>query len=265
MGTSSSYSGSGGQQGRAIRREIGYWLDELPTSGPPEDKLADRSSNQALKRAARLAIGLFLPRIATATGGGGRGGVGAGTRGGGRRTGGAQRSVVRSARSTGRAAAAAFAYATANREVLAELGLDYDELRELNDPLDVSRRIVEAACGPISESTIDHAEQRWVAARIAEWVFEEQAAGTLPQPEEIARKAIAFTIFEAIASEAGELLNGAHRPDWIIDWSDNELQDAADVLSQGAELSIRGVTNAEFAKAIEDGIETLRRIYGVMG
>ena len=130
--------------------------------------------------------------------------------------------------------------------------------------MEVSRRIVEAACGPRSESTIDHEEQRWVAAEIAEWVFEEQEAGALPQPEEIARKAIAFIIFEAIASEAGELINGGDRPDWTIDWSDDELRDAAEVLSQRAELSVDGVTNAEFAKAIEDGIETLRRIYGVM-
>ena len=188
-----------------------------------------------------------------------------GTGGGGRRTGGAQRRVVRASRSAGRAAAAAYAYGTANREVLADLGLDYDELRALDDPLDVSRRIVEAACGPISESTIDHDEQRWVAAKIAEWVLEEQEAGSLPQPDEIARKAIAFIIFEAIASEAGELINGGDRPDWTIDWSEQELREATEVLSRRAEISVDGVTNAEFAKAIEDGIETLREIYGVIG
>ena len=263
MGTSGSYSGSGGRPGRDIRREIGRWLDGLPTNGPPAREPGDRPPHLPPDRVARRAIGLFAPRIAEGNGGGG--GVAVGTRGGGRGTGGARRSVARAARSAGRAAAAAYAFGNANREVLADLGLDYDELRALEDPLEVSCRIVEAACGPISESTIDHDEQRWVAAKIAEWVLEEYEAGRPPQPDEIARKAIAFTIFEAIASEAGELVNGTDRQDWARDWYEQEILDAAEVLSQRAELSVDGVTNAEFARAIEDGIETLRQIYRVRG
>ena len=262
MGTSGSYSGSGGRPGRDIRTEIGRWLDGLPPNGPPDNQPPARPQLQPATRVARRAIGLFEPRSDSGNGGGG-GGAAVGTRGGGRRAGGVQRSVARAARSAGRAAAGAYAYGTANREVLSALGLDYDELRGLGDPLEVSRRIVEAACGPRSESTIDHEEQRWVAAKIAEWVFEEQEAGALPQPDDIARKAIAFIIFEAIASEAGELMNGHNRPEWTIDWSDGELRDAAEVLSREAQLSVDGVTNAEFTKAIEDGIETLRRIYRV--
>lgn len=260
MGTSGSYTGGGSKPGQDIRRDIGRWLDGLPNNGPPENEPADRSPYQLPDRAARRAIGLFSPRIASGVGGGAE----VGARGGSGRGGGAQRSVGRAARSAGRAAAAAYAYGTTNREVLSELGLDYDELRALDDPLEVSHRIVEAACSPVSESTIDHEEQRMVAAKIAEWIFEEQAAGALPQPDEITRKAIAFIIFEAIASETGELLNGSDRPDWIINWSEKELQDATDVLSQQVELSIDRVTDEEFVKAIEDGIETLREIYEVM-
>ncbi len=100
---------------------------------------------------------------------------------------------------------------------------------------------------------------------IAEWVFQEQSAGTLPRPDEIARKAIAFIIFEAISSEAGELINGVDRLDWTVSWTDDELRDAAEVLSQRAQLSIEGVTNAEFTMAIETGLETLRAIYGMVG
>ena len=262
MGTSGSYSGSGGKPGRDLRREIGRWLDGLPTSAPSETEPADQSRYQPPVRIAHRAIGLFHPRIASESGGGG--GAGGGARGGGRRVGGAQRSIVRAARSAGRAAAGAYAFGTANREVLSDLGLDYDDLRALNDPLEVSRRIVEAACGPRSESTIDHEEQRWVAAKIAVWVFEEHEADRLPQPDEIARKAIAFIIFEAMASEAGEMINGGDRPDWTVARSEEELLEAAEVLSQRAELSVDGVTNAEFARAVEDGIETLREIYGVM-
>ena len=262
MGTSGSYSGSGGRPGRQLHNEIARWLAGLPSSPPPENGPVDRAPYQPPVRVAYRAIGLFQPR--TASGSGGGGGGGGGTQGGGRRAGGAQRSVVRSARSAGRAAAAAYAYGNADRELLSELGLDYDDLRTLDDPLEVSRKIVEVACGPRSESTIDHEEQRWVAAKIAEWVFHEDKEGSLPQPDEIARKAIAFIIFEAISSEAGELINGMDRPDWTIAWTDEELRDAAEVLSQRAQLSVEGVTYAEFAKAIEDGIETLRTIYGVV-
>lgn len=254
MGTSGSYSGSGGRPGQQLRREIRRLLERPPPGGSPE-----RSPNQPPIRAASRAIGLFSPRTTSGRGGGGGGGGG---RGSGGRAGGVRRSAVRSARSAGRAAAAAYAYGTANRELLSELGLDYDELRSLDDPLELSRMIVDAACGPRSESTIDHEEQRWVAAKIAEWVFEEQEAGGLPQPDEIARKAIALIIFEAMASEAGELINGGDRPDWTITGSEEELREAAEVLSRRAELSVDGVTNAEFANAIEDGIETLREIYG---
>ena len=262
MGTSGSYSGGGGRAGRDIRSEIGRWLDGLPTDGPPESDLGVRISCEPATRVARRAIGLFGPRVDSGNGGGGSGAA-VGTRGGGRPTGGAQRSIAGAARSAGRAAAAAYAYGTANRAVLSDLGLDFEELRALDDPLEVSRKIVEAACGPISQSTIDHEEQRWVAAMIAEWVLGEQEVGRLPQPHEIARKAIAFIIFEAIASEAGELINGGDHPDWTRDLSEEELRDATDVLSRRADLSVEGVTNAEFAKAIEDGIETLREIYGV--
>ena len=105
----------------------------------PENEPADQSRDRPPVRAASRAIGLFRPRIASGNGGGG-GGAGGGARGGGGRVGGAQRSAVRAARSAGRAAAGAYAYRTANRDVLSDLGLDYDELRALDDPLEVSRK-----------------------------------------------------------------------------------------------------------------------------
>ena len=215
--------GAGEGQGNSCAGEIGRLLERPLPSGPPE-----WPPNQPPIRAASRAIGLFSSRATSGSGGGGGGGGG---RGGGGRSGGARRSAVRSARSAGRAAAAAYAYGSGNREVLSELGLDYDELRSLDDPLELSRMIVDAACGPRSESTIDHEEQRWVAAKIAEWVFEEQDTGGLPQPDEIARKAIALIIFEAMATEAGELINGGDRPDWTITRSEEELREAAEVLS----------------------------------
>ena len=261
MGTSGSYSGGGGKAGRDLREQVGEWLDGLPMNPPTDNRPIGQNSLRLPISAASRAIGMFQPRGSSSDVGGSSG---LGARGGGRRSGGAQRSVVKAARSAGRAAAASYAYGTANRQILSDLGLDYDELRSFNDPLDISRRIIEAACGLNSESTIDHEEQRWVAAKIADWVLNEQEANALPQPDEIARKAIAFIIVEALASETGDLIHGGERPDWITGMLENELREAAEVLSQQAELSIDGVTHAEFTKAIEDGIETLRVIYGVM-
>lgn len=267
MGTSGSYGGSGGQHGRALRREIRRWLDDIASSAPPDTRPASRSRSQAPIRAAVHALGMFRSRSSTssggATGGGGNSGARFATRRSGRTSGGAQRSVAISSRSAGRAAAAAYAYSTANASVLSDLGLDYDELRQLRDPLEVSCRIVDAACGPWSASTIDHEEQRWVAAKIADWVFTEEEAGALPEPDEIARKAIAFIIFEAIASEAGALMNESDHSDWSVTWSDEELSDAAEVLASRAALSVNGVTHSEFEESIEDGINALREIYGM--
>ncbi len=263
MGTSGSYLGGGGKPGGDLRDEVGAWLDQLPSNPPSKNQPVDRATYRLPIRVATHAIGMFRKGIRSADGGGGSA-SGTSAQSGRGRASGAQRSVSRTARAAGRAAAAAYAYGTANRQILADLGLNYDELQALNDPLELSCRIVEAACGPRSKSTIDHEEQRWVAAEIAEWVFQEQEEGSLPQPVEIARKAIAFIISEAIASETGDLIHSGERPDWTTVLLEDELREAAEVLSQKAELSVDGVTNAEFAKVIEEGIETLHRIYGVM-
>jgi hypothetical protein len=266
MGTSGSYSGGGGKAGRDLREDVENWLDGLPPTPPPKERPEDQDPHRIPPHVAPNAVGLFRPRGRPGGGGGGGGGstgAGGGSRaGGGRRGGGAQRSAARSARTAGRAAAAADAYGTGNAHALSELGHDYDELRRLNDPLELTRRIVDAACGPRSESTIDHEEQRWVAAEIAEWVLAQHEAGELPQPEDVARKTIASIIAEAIESETGELIRQGERPAWATELAENELREAAEVLATKAELSVGGVTEAEFSKAIEDGIETLRGILG---
>jgi hypothetical protein len=140
--------------------------------------------------------------------------------------------------------------------------LDYAELRGLSDPIEVTRRIVDAACGPIGLSTIEDHEQRMVAAEIAEWVIGESQDGSLPAPDEIARKTIALIITEVVASETGEMLRQGKQPGWANEIAEHELREAAEALAARADLSVDGVTENEFASAIENGIETLRRILG---
>lgn len=248
MGTSGAYSGGGGKPGRDLREAIKKWVSDRPRPKNPHSGQSGSSQRPPPVSALSHGLGLFRSRGASGTGAG---------------AGGAQRTTANSARSAGRAAAAAYAFRTGNRSVLSDLGLDYSELRSLDDPLEVSRKIVEAACGMRSESTIDHEEQRWVAAEIAEWVLSEREAGDVPQPDEIVRKSVALIVFEAVASEVGELISSGGYSEWSD--LDREMQDAADVLSQESQFSIGGATNAEFAAAIEEGIEALREIYVAAG
>ena len=115
-----------------------------------------------------------------------------------------------------------------------------------------------AACGP-NESTIEDMEQRYVAAQVAEWVFE-QGPEAVPTPEEIVRKTISLMIVETFESETGALLREGNQPAWATELAESELSDAADALAQRATLSVDGVSADEFAAAIENGIETLRQI-----
>ena len=261
MGTSGSYSGGGGKAGKDLREGVEDWLDSLPPKVPPSEEQADRDQLRLPTEIVIHALGLFRSTADSSGSGGSDGASGGGAQVSRRRNGGAQRSVSTFARSAGRAAAAAYAYRTGNREILSDLGLDYDELQALNDPLELACRIVEAACGPRSEGTIDHDEQRIVAATVAEWVLQEQETSAVPLPDEIARQAIACITYEAISSETGELIRAGSRPPETGDFLDQEIRTACEVLSNKAELSVGGATNGEFARAIENGIETLRAIY----
>jgi hypothetical protein len=155
----------------------------------------------------------------------------------------------------------AYAYATGDRAGLAALGLDFDSLRALGDPLAITIRIVEVACGPLGNGTLEEHEERYIAASVAEWVLEQSDGGSTPTPEEIARHSIAAVVAEVLATEISEALN--QRPDEVAAVAEAELLEAAEILASKVELSVSGATEAELSKAIEEGIETLKQIYGV--
>jgi len=188
--------------------------------------------------------------------GGSAGGGGASPAGGGRRGGGPTRSVARSAATAGRAAAAAYAYRTGDAATLLQLGLDYGELTVLRDPFEIARRIVEAACGPLADSTIEDHEERLVAADVAEWVLGQQVDGAPPTPEEIVRHTIALIIADAVLSETGQVVTSS---EWA-QLAESDIRDAAEALAGRADLPATGISEAEFTRAIEDGIEALRSI-----
>lgn len=247
MGTKGSYTGGGGKAGKDLRKGVSQWADNAASSG------GGGPSRPTLSPSALLpAVGLFR---ATADGTGSSGGSGGGS-------GGAQRTVAASARSASRAAAAAWALRTGNAETLRELGLDYDKLRNSPDALHVVSEIVQAACGPLADGTIEDQEQRYVAVRIATWILEEQAEGAPPTPEEIVRESIALIIFETACSETAARLKDDDRPAWVGVAAEEEMLATARVLAGNAKLSAGGATERELAQAIEQGIESLRQIWG---
>lgn len=274
MGTKGSYTGGGGAAGNALRDEIVNWLDGPPGDlpGPSEsDESGEGADSESpphrplIPEALLPVIGLLRPR--PSGGGDGPGSMGGaasgGPGGGGSRssTGGAQRSAARSASTAGRAAAAAYALRSGNAAELSELGLDYEALRANDDPIDVTRRIVDAACGPLSDGTIEDEERRIVAAQVAQWVLEENVGGAPPDPVEIVREAIALIIFEAATNETAAAVRNGNRPLAATRETERQIRDTADALAQRAELSPGGPTATEFEQAIEQGIETLRRIW----
>jgi len=180
-----------------------------------------------------------------------------GATGGSRSGGGPQRSIARSARTAGRAAAAALAYRTGDAQTLELLGLDYNELQGLGDQFEVLRRIVDMACGT-PDSTIEDHEQRLVAAGVAEWVLDLEDSGYIPTPDEVVRHTIALVIAEALLSESGNLINSSDN----ATMAEQEIRDVAEVLASQAQLSVNGAPEHEIALAIESGIETLLGIHG---
>lgn len=274
MGTSGAYSGAGGKAGKDVKSGLDSWLDSLPTGGgndppsPSPDKDTGSPNQAATILPPKLISGLFgllRPAGGSGEGGGGSGGAShlgsSGARGGGGSVGtGAGRSTRRLSAAGGRAAAGAIAYLAGDRATLQRLGVDYDSLRAVRDPLELTTQIVRAVCGHRANGTLEEAEERYVAASVAEWVLGQGSDGTPPDLDDIARYAIATIIVEVFSSELAAALND--RPQELVSVAESELKDAASVLANQATLTITGPTETELTTAIENGIETLRTIYG---
>ena len=173
-----------------------------------------------------------------------------------------RRATVRASERSGRAAAAAYALRTGDAATLAELGLDYDRLRGTDDPIEVTRQIVTAACGLLPDGTIEDEEERRAAAEITQWVLEANEGGAPPDPSEIVTEAIAAIVFEAATTETAAALRDSGRAVEVTLETERQMRNAARVLARRADLTPTGPTPSEFARAIEHGIETLRAIWG---
>jgi hypothetical protein len=253
VGTKGSYTGGGGKDGKDLRDAVAQWASTGDDGSPRQP----------------LPVNAMLPALRLFRGGSDRpsgGGRGIPARpsirsGGGGGGGGATRTVAASARTAGRAAAAAYGLRIGDANLLRELGLDYATLRNINDPLQVTKAIVDVACGPLENGTIEDHEQRLVAADIATWILEAQVGGDGPTPDEIAREAIALIVFEAACSETVARLQQGDPSATASVEAEAEMLATARALADNAKLSADGATEREFRQSIENGIASLRLIF----
>jgi hypothetical protein len=257
MGTSNAFKGSGGKDTQDLQDAIAGWLDDLPSAptassspaGAADEADSSRIETDKLKPALRLLGGR--------TGGGGRSRSSTGPRS----SGGPDRSVTRSAQRAGRAAAAASAYRRGDRETLRRLGLDYDELTRLNDPLEISARIVEAT-SQSHDGAIEDYEERLIAANLAQWILDAPADQN-PTIGEIVRKSIELMIAEITLAEVGDQIRSKGTTPAARRAAEAEIRAAAEVMASQVTLPAGGIADAELSTAIENGVEELGRIFGV--
>ena len=276
MGTSGPYSGGGGAAGNALREELNDWLDSLPDTPPPDqsdgippdDDQQDQQADRPTLPPESLLNVLPLLRPSgrgSADGPGGGGGAGSAGRGsGGAFAGGAQRSARASSTAAGpRGGGSLCPCASAMRkpsngwDSILSLSAAATTRSTLPVRLLTPHAKVHCRTAPLKED-----ERRYVASEVTIWVLEENEGGAPPTPEEIVQKSIAVIISEAAQNETVEMIRRGERPEWASLEAERQLRDAAHVLARRVEVSTAGMTDQDFARAIEEGTETLRRIRG---
>ena len=257
MGTSGAWTGSGSAAAKGLRDNISAQGDGssggTPATSPGIDPSDLRDAVRLLDgRTSNKSSGPSPSRVAA--GSARRRSRSGGSSGG---TGGAKRSTSRSAAAAGRSIAGAVAYRAGDRATLERLGLDFDELTALNDPFEVLRRIVDMACGQ-PDSTIEDHERRLMAAEIAEQLV---VGGTVPSDvpaETIVMLTVATMISELVLSECGDVATFSSG-----ETTEQDIRDTAEALAARVTYSVAGVTENDFATAIENGVNELRGILGI--
>lgn len=267
MGTSGAFKGSGGKDAGDLRESIADWLADVPAAPdatadgqPPSGTPGPTLVVPAVDLRPSLRILTRGGRGGDGPGGGGGGARGGGSGSGGRSGGGARRSVGTTSRAAGRAGALARAYATGDRTVLERAGLNYGELRALDDRVTVGTKIVEAAFDSRADSTIADDESREIVAKVVEWILESPVDQT-PSPDEIVRHSIELIIADVTLTEVGDTIRAEPSRERRAE-AEQEIRDAATVYASQVTLNATGPTEQEISAAIEGGIHELGRIFG---
>ena len=247
MGTSLAYSGSTDASAKDLRDLVADWLDD---ARPPS--AADDVSKMGKAAAGIWSAGPASPSAAparsislpTAFGGGSAMG----------------RSAARVAHSAGQSGSLANAYLRGDRAPFDEIGVDFDQLRALNDPAQVVLEIVAAGLERVTDETLADAEEREIVAHVVQWVLEFPASDP-PSAEDTARKTIEEMIAYATLTEVGDTIRsnpdrGERRR------VEGEIKQAAEACAAGVSLPPTGATRGDIERAVNSGIADLVRIYG---
>ncbi|GAA2974678.1 hypothetical protein JOD63_000387 [Microbacterium terrae] len=243
MGTSSSYKGSTGKVGRALRDGVGQWADGQ--SAGQKSRIPEGVVAQALK----------IPVFSRRSSGGGGGGAGGGT---GRKQSAPRRDARAYAATASRAANLARAFREGDREALTKAGLDFDSLSALPTRAEMVRAILDVVCEAQTSSDIPAEEQRDIAHHLLEWMLDTDVNPSTPDAAATAEHAIGVMIAEIFISESDEFTStgSVSREDFI-----DEVYDASHQLAARANLSEAGASPDAIDSAIERGLHSLRRIF----
>jgi hypothetical protein len=248
VGTSGAFTGSNDPNAKDLRHQITDWLDS------PEQDISGASAVSAA-----AALGLWGDGAATAfTAGGSAAAIRVGAAGA--TSSGVRRSAQRVASSAGRAGAIASAYRRGDRAALEDVGLDLDELRALDDPREVGRRILDVVL-PERDDSLAGNEERWILAKLMSFMFEQRPDGSTPSAEEIVRKTIELMVYKGAITECGDTIRKA--PDGQRRANiDNELKRMAAAVARRAEFSVAAPTRSEISAAVAAGIRRAAFIVG---
>lgn len=246
MGTSSSYKGSTGKVGRALRDGVDQWTDGQ--SDGQKTRIPEGVVAQALK----------IPVFSRRSSGGGGGGAGGGGGGTGRKQSAPRRDARAYAATASRAANLARAFREGDREALAKAGLDFDSLSTLPTRAEMVRAILDVVCEAQTSSDIPAEEQRDIAHHLLEWMLDTDVNPSTPDAAATAEHAIGVMIAEIFISESDEFTStsSVSREDFI-----DEVYDASYQLAARANLSETGASPDAIDSAIERGLRSLRRIF----
>lgn len=278
MGSSGSFKGSGGKDAGSLRDAIAEWLGDDSSTAPfgeatPQDSPDSTDSTNA--PATHLSPDAIMPaiRLWSSGSGGGSGGGGGSSRANGSRkssseggsgksrgSGSVHRTVSSVAGPAGRASSLAQSFAAGDRQAVEAAGLDFDKLRQLNDPLEVGKQITAVAFEAQPDGTIEDSEARLIIAELVSWIMEAPEKQK-PEPADVARRSIELMIARATLTEVGDTIR-KEKDQGRRQEAESEIRLAAQVKASKVALDGVKASSADITKAIEDGVKQLAEIYG---
>lgn len=152
------------------------------------------------------------------------------------------------------------AYVSGDSQTLEQSGLNYNELRALNDPLEVGKRIADAAFETQPDGSIEDSEARIIVSELVAWMMEAPEDNPR-QPDEIVRHTIEQMIVQGTINEVGSTIR-AEKDRSKRRAVEAEIKSAAAVMASQVPLGDHGTSPAEISQAIERSVTLLSSFYG---